>query len=89
MRTYLAARERQQSARARLEVGRAALLQARESERIVRDRYNVGLASVNEVLRASALVLEAEAGRTDALVDAVAATAQLTRATGRNPFLRR
>ncbi len=85
----LAARERQQSARARLEVGRAALLQARESERIVRDRYDVGLASVNEVLRASALVLEAEAGRTDALVDAVAATAQLTRATGRDPFLRR
>ena len=85
----LAARTRQQSARARLEVGRAAVAQARESERIVRDRFDVGLVPVGELLRASALVLEAQSGRIDALVDALLADAQLDRAVGRDPFLNR
>jgi outer membrane protein TolC len=82
----VAARERQRSARARLEVGRAAVDQARESERIFRDRYQAGLASVNDLLRASSLVLEAETARIGALVDAFVADVQLDRATGRDPF---
>jgi outer membrane protein TolC len=85
----VAARARQRSARARLEVGRAAIDQARESERIVRDRYQVGLASATDLLRAASLVLEAEIARIDALVDAFVADVQLDRALGRNPLLNR
>ena len=83
------ARERQRSARARLDVGRAAVSQARESERIIRDRYDVGLAAVNDVLRASSLVLEAETARIGAVVDALVADAQFDRATGRDPLVSR
>jgi outer membrane protein len=73
------------SARAREAVGRAAADQARESQRIVRDRFEQGLAGVNDVLRASTAVLEAEANRTAAIVDLIVADAMLRRAVGRLP----
>jgi outer membrane protein len=76
---------RVESARAREVVGRAATNQARESQRIVRDRFEQGLAGVTDVLRASTAVLEAEANRTAALVDAMVADAMLRRAVGRLP----
>jgi outer membrane protein TolC len=74
-----------ESARAREAVGRAAADQARESQRIIRDRFEQGLAGVNEVLRASTAVLEAEASRTAAIVDLMVADAMLRRAVGRLP----
>lgn len=74
-----------QSARARQAVGRAAVDQARESLRIVRDRFDAGLAPVNDVLRASTALLDAETGRVSALADLVAARAELDRAVGRRP----
>jgi outer membrane protein TolC len=80
VRTALAAVE---SARARLEVGRAAAAQARESQRIIRDRYDAGLASVNDLLRSSDAVLEADALQTSATVDAIVSAAMLERARGK------
>jgi outer membrane protein TolC len=74
-----------ESARAREAVGRAAADQARESQRIIRDRFEQGLAGVNDVLRASTAVLEAEASRTAAIVDLMVADAMLRRAIGRLP----
>jgi outer membrane protein TolC len=74
-----------QAAAARQAVGRAAVDQARESERIVRDRFDAGLAPVNDVLRAAAAVLDAEAQRASAAVDAIVAQARLNRALGRRP----
>jgi outer membrane protein TolC len=74
-----------ESARARETVGRAAADQARESQRIIRDRFEQGLASVTDVLRASTAVLDAEANRTAALIDAMVADAMLRRAVGRLP----
>ena len=74
-----------QSARARQTVGRAAVDQARESLRIVRDRFDAGLAPVNDVLRASTALLDAETGRVTALADLVTARAELDRAVGRRP----
>src|SRR5581483_7803901 len=74
-----------ESARAREAVGRAAADQARESQRIIRDRFEQGLAGVNDVLRASTAVLEAEANRTAALIDTMIADAMLRRAVGRMP----
>ena len=74
-----------ESARAREAVGRAAADQARESQRIVRDRFDQGLAGVNDVLRASSSVLEAEFNRTAAIVDMMVADATLRRAVGRLP----
>jgi outer membrane protein len=74
-----------ESARAREAVGRAAADQARESQRIIRDRFEQGLAGVNDVLRASTAVLEAEASRTAAIVDLMVAEAMLRRAVGRLP----
>jgi len=74
-----------ESARAREAVGRAAAEQARESQRIIRDRYEQGLAGVTDVLRASGAVLDAEANRTAAVVDAITAAALLRHAVGRVP----
>lgn len=74
-----------QSARARQAVGRAAVEQARESLRIVRDRVDAGLAPVNDVLRASTALLDAETSRVSALADVVIARADLDRAVGRRP----
>ena len=79
------AASRVESARAREAVGRAAADQARESQRIVRDRFEQGLAGVNDVLRASTAVLDAEANRTAAIVDVMIADAMLRRAVGRLP----
>ena len=76
---------RVESARAREAAGRAAADQARESHRIIRDRFEQGLAGVNDVLRAATTVLDAEAGRTAALVDVMIADAMLRRAVGRMP----
>jgi outer membrane protein len=73
------------AARAREAVGRAAADQARESQRITRDRFDQGLAGVNDVLRASTAVLDAEANRTAAIVDGMIADAMLRRAVGRLP----
>jgi outer membrane protein TolC len=74
-----------ESAKAREAAGRAAVEQARESQRITRDRYDAGVASVNDVLRASASVMDAEAHRTAALVDTMVTAAMLRRALGRRP----
>jgi outer membrane protein TolC len=76
---------RVESARAGEAVGRAAANQARESQRIIRDRFEQGLAGVNDVLRASTAVLDAEASRTAAIVDVMIADAMLRRAVGRLP----
>jgi len=81
----VAALRRLEAARARGAVGRAAVEQARESQRIVRDRFDAGLAGVTDVLRASTAVLDAEAQRTSALIDAMVSGAMLRRAVGR-PF---
>lgn len=74
-----------ESARAREAVGRAAVDQARESQRIIRDRFEQGLAGVNDLLRASTAVLDAEANRTAAIVDVMIADAMLRHAVGRLP----
>ncbi|MGE3176915.1 MAG: TolC family protein [Vicinamibacterales bacterium] len=79
----LSARRRLEAARARRTVGQAAVDQARESQRIVRDRFDAGLATVTDVLRASTALLDAEARRTGALVDALVSRAALDKATGR------
>jgi outer membrane protein len=73
------------SARAREAAGHAAVEQARESQRIIRDRFDAGIAPVNDVLRASTAVLDAEARRISALADAMVAGAALRRALGRTP----
>lgn len=79
----LAARQQLIAARARTDVGRATVDAAKESQRVVRERFGAGLASVGDVLRASAAVLDAEVRRVAALVDATVAEAQLTRALAR------
>jgi len=71
-----------EAARARVAVGRAAVDQAAERERITRNRYDAGLASVNDVLAAAAARLDAEVERVAAVVDALVASASLTRAVG-------
>ena len=81
----ITALSRLQAARARQAAGRAAVDEARESERIVRDRFDAGMAGVNDVLRASTAVLDAETQRVSALVDAMVAGAALDRALGRQP----
>jgi outer membrane protein TolC len=81
----VSALRRVEAARARDAVSRAAVDQARESQRIIRDRFEAGIAPVNDVLRASSAVLEAEANRVTSLVDAMVATATLRRALGRTP----
>jgi outer membrane protein TolC len=74
---------RRESAIARAAVGQAAEREARESQRIIRDRYEAGLATVNDVLRAATAVLDADAQRVSALVDALASDAELQHALGR------
>jgi outer membrane protein TolC len=81
----VSALRRLEAARARHAVARAAVDQARESQRILRDRFDVGVAPINDILRASSAVLDAEANRVAALVDAMVATATLRRALGRTP----
>jgi outer membrane protein TolC len=71
------------AARARQDVGRAALTQARESQRIIRDRYENGLATVTELLRAAEATLDAEARATAADMDVILETVALDRALGR------
>jgi outer membrane protein len=72
-----------EAARARQAVSVASVEQARESQRIIRDRFEAGIAGADEVLRASAALVEAEARRTAAIVDGLAAEAALDRAVGR------
>lgn len=74
-----------ETARARAAAGLAAVDQARESQRIVRDRFEAGIASVNDLLRASTAVLDADGNRVTALVDTIVARAALRRALGRTP----
>jgi outer membrane protein TolC len=76
---------RLEAARARQAAGRAAVDDARESERIVRDRFDAGMANVTDVLRASSAVLDAEAQRISAAVDAMVSRAMLDRAVGSEP----
>lgn len=76
---------RVEAARAREAVSRATVDQARETQRIVRDRFEQGMAGVNDVLRASTAVLDADAHRTAAIVDTLIADAMLRRAVGRHP----
>jgi outer membrane protein TolC len=71
------------AARAREEVGRAALMQARESQRIIRDRYESGLATVSDVLRAAEATLDAESRATAAEMDVILQAVVLDRAVGR------
>jgi outer membrane protein TolC len=79
----VSALRRVEAARARQKVGFAAVEQARESQRIIRDRFEAGIAGLEEVLRASTAVLDADARRTDALVDGLVSQAMLDRAVGR------
>lgn len=72
-----------ENARARRAASAAAVEEARESQRIIRDRFDAGLAPVNDVLRASTAVLDADADRIAALVDSIVAGAALRRAVGR------
>jgi outer membrane protein len=81
----VSALRRLEAARARQATGRAAVDQARESQRIVRDRFEAGVASVNDVLRASTALLDADANRISALVDAIVGEAMLARSLGRTP----
>jgi outer membrane protein TolC len=71
------------AARAREELGRAALAQAGESQRIIRDRYESGLATITEVLRAAEAALDAESRATTAEMDVILQTVALDRAIGR------
>jgi outer membrane protein TolC len=71
------------AARAREEVGGAALTQARESQRIIRDRYESGLATVTDVLRAAEATLDAESRAIAAGMDVILQTVALDRALGR------
>jgi outer membrane protein len=71
------------AARARDEVGRAALTQARESQRIIRDRYESGMATVTDVLRAAEATLDAESRASAAEMDVILHTVALDRALGR------
>jgi outer membrane protein TolC len=78
----LTAVEQLAAARARQEIGRAAVTQARESQRMIRDRYEAGIAPAADVIRAATAVLDAEALRIDALVDLIVGAAALRRAAG-------
>jgi outer membrane protein TolC len=78
-----AAAARLDEARARVEVGRLAAAQAKESQRIVRDRFDAGLAPVNDLLRASMALLDAEYHQTAAAIDVLISAALLERARGR------
>jgi len=79
----VSALRRLEAARGRQAVGHAAVDQARESQRIIRDRFDAGIVGVNDVLRASTAVLDAETQRVSALVDAMNGEAMLRHALGR------
>lgn len=79
----VSALRRLEATRARQAAGRAAADQARESQRIIRDRFDAGIVGVNDVLRASTAVLDADTQRITALVDALSSEAMLRRALGR------
>jgi outer membrane protein TolC len=81
----LTALSRLETARARRAASRAAIDQARESQRIVRDRFDAGVAGVNDVLRASTDLLDAQSNDVAASVDAIVSAAALKRAIGRTP----
>jgi outer membrane protein TolC len=81
----LTALRRLETARARRVASRRAVDHARESHRIVRDRFDAGVAGVNDVLRASSALLDAEAEDVAGAVDALVASAALRRALGRTP----
>ena len=70
------------AARARQDIGRAAVMQARESQRMIRDRFEAGIAPATDAIRAATAVLDAESQRINALVDLLVAEAALQRATG-------
>jgi outer membrane protein len=72
------------AARARVDVGTAAVSQARESHRILGDRYEAGLIEIGDVLRAAQAMLDADLQHTAAQVDVMTAAAALDRAVGRN-----
>jgi len=74
---------RLEAARARVDLGAAAVADAAERERITRNRYDAGLATVTDVLSAATARLDAELDRTRALADALVAEAMLARAIGR------
>jgi outer membrane protein len=78
----LTAVEQLGAARARQDIGRAAVAEARESQRMIRDRYEAGLAPATDVIRADTAVLEAEAQRINALVDVMVGEAAVLRAAG-------
>jgi outer membrane protein len=78
----LTAMEQLRSARARREVGRAAVMQARESQRMIRDRYEAGMSSASEVIRAATAVLDAETQLVGAVDDVIVGEASLRRAAG-------
>jgi outer membrane protein len=78
----LAAVRRLDTARARGALARTALDLARERDRVVRDRFEAGLATSADVTRAASALLDAEAQRVGALVDALVADATLKRAVG-------
>jgi outer membrane protein TolC len=73
-------------ARARVDVGRLSVDDAKESLRITRQRYAAGLASVRDVLAATAAELAAAAQHTANSVDIVTAWATLQHAIGRATF---
>lgn len=77
--------KRIETARAKRRVGAASVAQARESERIIRDRFDAGLLPVNDVLRAAAMLLDAQAQEAAAAVDLLTAHSDLQRALGRSP----
>jgi outer membrane protein TolC len=81
----VSALRRVETARARQKAGAAAVDQARESQRIIRDRFEAGIAPVNDVLRASTAVLDADGSRVAAVVDTMVAASLLRRALGRAP----
>jgi outer membrane protein TolC len=81
----LTAVRRIETAAARRAASRAAVDQAREAQRIIRDRFEAGVTGVDEVLRASTALLDAEANGVAAAVDAMIGAAALRRALGRTP----
>jgi outer membrane protein len=82
----LTALEQLGAARARQDIGSAAVAQARESQRMIRDRYEAGIAPANDAIRAATAVLDAEAQRINALIDLLVAEAALQRATGQEVY---
>lgn len=83
----LAARQQCLVAESRKTAGALSVEQAAESLRITRQRYDAGLATVRDVLAASAAHLAATTQRTANDIDVVIAWAALQRTLGRSPIL--